>query len=107
MPSRELELRVRDMLAEITVVEETTIGLDLETFAQNQQALRVVLYSLAVIGEAVGSVIGELETVDPATAWHQIRGMRNAVIHEYFRLDVGIIWQTTQADVPKLKAALQ
>lgn len=107
MPSREFELRVRDMLAEIAVVEETIANLNVESFAQNQQALRAVLYSLAVIGEAVASAIDELEAADPATPWHQIRGMRNAVIHEYFRVNVETVWQTTQLDLPALKAALQ
>jgi uncharacterized protein with HEPN domain len=32
--------------------------------------------------------LDELEAVAPATPWHQIRGIRNAVIHEYFRVDV-------------------
>ncbi|MEM9816646.1 MAG: HepT-like ribonuclease domain-containing protein [Cyanobacteria bacterium P01_D01_bin.6] len=107
MPSREFELRVRDMLAEIAVVEETIADLNAETFAHNPQALRVVLYSLAVIGEAVTSAIDELEAADSATPWHQIRGMRNAVIHEYFRMEVDTVWQTTQLDLPILKVALQ
>ncbi|MGK7889757.1 MAG: DUF86 domain-containing protein [Leptolyngbyaceae cyanobacterium] len=107
MPSREFKLRVQDMLAEIVVVEETVAGLTAEEFVHNQQALRAVLYSLAVIGEAIASAIDELEAADPATPWHQIRGMRNAVIHEYFRVDVGTVWQTTQLDLPILKTTLQ
>lgn len=107
MPSREFALRVQDMLAEIAVVEETVSGLTVEAFAQNQQALRAVLYSLAVMGEAVASALDELEAVAPATPWQQIRGMRNAVIHEYFRVDVETVGQTTQLDLPILKAVLQ
>lgn len=107
MQSREFELRVRDMLTEIAVVEETITGLTIEAFSQHRQAWRAVLYSLAVIGEAVASAIAEFEAADPATPWHQIRGMRNAVIHEYFRVDVETVWQTTQLDLPILKAALQ
>lgn len=49
MPFREFALRIRDMLTEISVVEETVAGLSIEAFAKNQQALRAVLYSLAVI----------------------------------------------------------
>ncbi|MEM6518421.1 MAG: HepT-like ribonuclease domain-containing protein [Cyanobacteria bacterium P01_C01_bin.70] len=33
--------------------------------------------------------------------------MRNAVLHEYFRVDVETVWQTTQLDLPILKTALQ
>ena len=107
MPSREFKLRLQDMLTEITVVEETVAGLTYETFSKNEQALRVVLYSLAVIGEAVASSINALEAATPELPWEQIRGMRNMVIHEYFQLDLEIVWETTQSDLPTLKSALQ
>ncbi len=107
MSPREFELRVQDMLTEIAVVEEIIAGLNAAAFSRNQQALRAVLYSLAVIGEAVGSALTELEAADSATPWRQIRGMRNTVIHEYFRVDVETVWQTTQLDLPMLKVVLQ
>lgn len=80
------------------MVEETIAGLGFERFAQDRQAVRVVLYSLAVIGEAVASAIADLEAADPATPWHRLRGMRNAVIHEYFRIDLEMVWQTVQLE---------
>jgi uncharacterized protein with HEPN domain len=89
------------------VVEETIAGLSLEAFSQNRQALRAVLYNLAVIGEAVASAIADLEAAEPTIPWHQIRGMRNEVIHEYFRVDIEIIWETARSDLPILKEALQ
>ena len=93
-------------LLEIEVIESTLNNLDLETFAKNQQALRVFLYSLAVIGEAVASAIAELKMADPTMPWEQIRGMRNMVIHEYFRVDIVMIWETVQIDIPMLKHSL-
>jgi uncharacterized protein with HEPN domain len=95
------------MLTEIAVVEETIAGLSFEEFSQNPQALRAVLYSLAVIGEAVASVTADLEMAEPTIPWCQIRGMRNTVIHQYFQVDLDIVWQTIQSDLPMLKAALQ
>ncbi|MTF37640.1 HepT-like ribonuclease domain-containing protein [Cyanobacterium aponinum AL20118] len=94
------------MLTEIEVVEDTVKDLNFETFAQNQQALRVILYGLAVIGEAVAKTIDELETQDSNIPWRQIRGLRNMVIHEYFRVDLVLIWQTIQEDLPMLKESL-
>lgn len=89
------------MLSEIEVIENTVKDLNWETFSQNQQALRVVLYGLAVIGEAVASAIADLEEVEPTMPWSQIRGMRNMVIHEYFRVDVAIIWADNSEKVEK------
>ncbi len=106
MPSRELSLRINDMLTEITVIENTVKDLNFDTFSQNQQALRVILYGLAVIGEAVARTIDELEQFDSNIPWSQIRGLRNMVIHEYFRLNLVMIWETVQIDLPILKEFL-
>ena len=106
MPTREFQLRVEDMLTEIAVIEDTIRGLSFEIFSQNQQALRVVLYGLAVIGEAVAKNIDDLNESDTSIPWGQIRGMRNMVIHEYFRIDIVMIWETVQVDIPILKKSL-
>ena len=102
-----LKLKLQDMLTEIAVVEKNIAGLTYETFAKNDQALRVVLYSLAVIGEAVANSNDALEAANPELPWQQIRGMRNMVIHEYFQLDLETVWETTLSDLPLLKSALQ
>lgn len=106
MPSREFDLRIEDILTEIAVIESTVKDLNFQTFSQNQQALRVILYGLAVIGEAVASIIDELEKADSNIPWGQIRGMRNMVIHEYFCVDLTMIWETLQVDLPMLKRSL-
>ncbi|MEO1388837.1 MAG: HepT-like ribonuclease domain-containing protein [Cyanobacteria bacterium J06634_6] len=38
--------------------------------------------------------------------WQQIRGMRNMVIHKYFQLDLEIVWEMTQSELPTLKNTL-
>ncbi len=76
MPSKEFELRLQDMLTAIAVVEATIADLNAETFAQNSQVLREVLYSLAVISEVVISAIGGVEIADSATPWQQISGLQ-------------------------------
>lgn len=106
MPTREFQLRVEDMLTEIAVIEDTIRGLNFEIFSQNPQALRVVLYGLAVIGEVVAKNIDDLNKANGSIPWGQIRGMRNMVIHEYFRIDIVMIWETVQVDIPILKKSL-
>jgi len=106
VPSREFKLRIEDMLMEIAIIENTVKDLNFRTFSENEQALRVILYGLAVIGEAVAGIIDKLEKVDSNIPWSQIKGLRNMVIHEYFRLDLSIIWETVQTDLPVLKKSL-
>ena len=39
----------------------------------------------------------------PQVPWARMRGMRNLAIHEYFFLDLEIVWRTVRDDFPKLK----
>ena len=39
--------------------------------------------------------------------WRQIAGLRNRVVHEYFGLDLEIIWQVIQHDLPPLQIQLE
>ena len=43
----------------------------------------------------------------PDVPWHQMRGLRNILVHRYFGVDLGIIWQTLQEDVLPLVPQLQ
>jgi uncharacterized protein with HEPN domain len=39
----------------------------------------------------------------PELPWAKMRAMRNLVIHEYFFLDLKIVWSTVKDDLPELK----
>jgi uncharacterized protein len=43
----------------------------------------------------------------PEIPWADIRGMRNRVAHEYFGIDVNVLWQTVREDLPPLLASLR
>jgi uncharacterized protein with HEPN domain len=81
-------------------VETFTRDISFAEFQADTRTVRAVLYSLAVIGEAAGSLLPEVEAVYPEIPWIDIRGMRNVVIHEYFQVDLQIVWETIQTDLP-------
>jgi uncharacterized protein with HEPN domain len=43
----------------------------------------------------------------PAVPWSQIIGMRNRIIHEYFNVDLNIVWEVVQKDLPELKGQVK
>ena len=65
------------------------------------------MYDLAIIGEAIRSVPIEVEMQYPDIPWNEARGIRNIVLHEYFRVNLAIVWQTIQMDLPQLAMSLQ
>jgi uncharacterized protein with HEPN domain len=60
------------------------------------------LHQLFVIGEAASRISPSLKERYPVIPWRAISGFRNYIAHEYFSLDLDIVWQTVIADVPEL-----
>jgi uncharacterized protein with HEPN domain len=94
VPSRNWQNRVRDVLAAIAEIREFTSELTFEEFQDDRKMIRAVLYNLAIIGEAVRNIPPDVETSHPEIPWDDVREMRNIVIHEYFQVNLSIIWQT-------------
>jgi uncharacterized protein with HEPN domain len=69
-------------------------------FDQDAKTIKAVLYNLAIIGEAVSRLMPEVESLYPEIPWIDIRAIRNVIVHEYFRVDLSIIWETIQTDLP-------
>ncbi|MBP0008784.1 MULTISPECIES: DUF86 domain-containing protein [unclassified Roseofilum] len=107
MPSREFSDRVQDILTEVIEIEQFVEGMIFTQFCEDRRTLKAILYGLAVIGEATANISPQVHTTYPQVPWIDIRGMRNVVIHEYFQLDLEIIWETIQTDFPLFKLTLE
>ena len=77
---------------------------DLET---NRQLILSLVREIEIIGEAASKVSDETKTLFPKIPWAQIINMRNHLIHVYFDVDLDIVWDTTQKDLPLLVESLQ
>ncbi len=65
-----------------------------------------VLFRLAVIGEAVKNLPADTVGRAPEVEWSAWAGLRDVISHSYFRVNMEIIWQTVDQDVPKLAQAV-
>lgn len=61
-----------------------------------------VLFNLHVIGEAVKNLPLELRQKYSQVSWREIAGLRDFVAHVYFALDLDILWDAIQRDIPSL-----
>ena len=107
MPPREWRLRVEDILEAIARIERYVEGLTFEQFQADQKTVDAVIRNLEVIGEAVRYLSTDLQSLPDDVPWIDIAGMRNILIHEYFGVDLNIIWQTLTQDLPALRGQLQ
>ncbi len=66
-----------------------------------------VFKAIEILGEAARLVSDETRKAHPQIPWESIAGMRNRLIHEYFRIHLATVWQTVQEDIPPLVAQLK
>jgi uncharacterized protein with HEPN domain len=106
MPKRDADLLIEDILAAIAKIEGYTCGVERHTFLADDKTIDAVVRNLEIIGEAARRMPVEFVTAHPDIPWQQITGLRNRIVHEYFGLDLEIIWQIAERDLPQLKARL-
>ena len=61
-----------------------------------------VIRQLEVMGEAARNLSEDLRNEHPEIPWRQMVGLRNRMIHAYFNVDLQIIWEIVQGDIPDL-----
>ena len=59
-----------------------------------------------IVGEAAAKISPENQTKYPSIPWSQIIGMRNRLIHGYDAVDIDVLWDTLEVDLPSLIAEL-
>ena len=64
------------------------------------------LRKLQVIGEAVKNLSEDVKSRQPQIPWKQIAGLRDKVIHDYFGINLAIVWAVVDRDLPELAIAV-
>ncbi|MGC8878887.1 MAG: DUF86 domain-containing protein [Anaerolineae bacterium] len=107
MSKRDARLFLRDMLAAIAKIERYTSGLDFDSFEANDMVVDAVVRNLEIIGEAARHIPEHLRQQYAEVNWQRVVGFRNIVIHEYFDVDLEIVWVIATKQLPALQQALQ
>lgn len=104
--SRDAGERFADILAAIERCRRYSEHLDDQDESIVAMASDAILRNLAVIGEAVRSLPDEVKSAAPTTPWMSIAGLRNIVIHEYFRVDGSLIEEIVRDELEPLANAI-
>jgi len=94
---------LKHVLDSINQIEEYVDGMGFEDFVSNRLVQDGVVRQLEIIGEATKHLSPELREKYPKTPWEDIAGMRDKLIHHYFGVDLEVVWDTVEKDLPALK----
>ena len=101
------EARLLHILDSIQEIEKYTQNISLDDFLKNDMMQNACIRLLEVIGEASRSISDDLKLQFPEIEWREIVDLRNLLLHEYFGVDLNIVWSIIQFDLPPLKSKIQ
>lgn len=107
MPPREWKLRIEDILEAIDEIAQFTKSMTFETFCTDTKTIKASLYNIAVVGEAARHVPPKVVAKHPNIPWREMADIRNVVIHEYFGVDLDLLWETICHELPRLVPSLR
>jgi uncharacterized protein with HEPN domain len=97
-------MHIRDSLREVRqfIADESY-----ESFLENRMMQNAVMRSFEVVGEAARRVSPEFRGAHPEVPWRLLGDFRNKLSHDYFGLDLDVIWKTATEDAPGLLAQIE
>lgn len=104
---RQVKDYVDDILNSIADINQFTDNLDFDDFRNDKKTVYAVIRCLEIIGEAVKKIPADIRELYPSIPWQAIAGMRDKLIHDYFGVDVELVWDTVQGELDQLNEVLQ
>lgn len=102
MSNRTDILYVIDILESIEAIFLYTKEISYDTFISDRMRYSAVIREFEIIGEAVGKLSDDLKNEHNQVKWQDIKDFRNMLTHEYFGIDLEIVWSVVIEDLPKL-----
>jgi uncharacterized protein with HEPN domain len=99
----ELLQHIRD---EVNYLLENSSNLEFEDFSNDSTLVRAFSRSIEIIGEATKKLPSKFKDKYPDVPWRNIAGMRDKLIHDYFGIDLEIIWDVIKNKIPELNGHL-
>jgi uncharacterized protein with HEPN domain len=97
---------LHDLLARIQMIQDFTVE-GREDFVQSLKTQESVIRCFEVIGEIIKRLSPDLLTPYPHIPWRQFTGFRDVLIHQYEKIDLKVVWDAIEQDIPQLKAAVE
>lgn len=100
------KLYLDHIVGAIKKIEKYTAGVTFEEFEKSTLLQDAVVRELEIIGVAAKHISETTKKKHENVPWREILGMRNKLIHEYFGVDVEVVWETITKDLETLKEKL-
>lgn len=102
---RDPALYLEDIVEACGRIRDYVKGMTVEEFERDTKTVDAVVRNLEVIGEATRTLPDEVKSMAEEVEWRKIAGLRNILIHEYFGVNLAILWDIVENKVAPLGAS--
>jgi uncharacterized protein with HEPN domain len=97
------KVRLQHIMDAIHEIELYLYDVSYDQFIGNSEKRFATIKQIEIIGEACNALTVELKSANPFVPWKPIVGFRNISIHEYFGVNLQLVWEIAKNDLPDLK----
>jgi len=98
---------LKHVLDEINFILDKSNRLEEEQFSKDETLKRAFCRSLEIVGEAIKNLPNEFKEDNKEINWKSFAGLRDILIHNYFGVDYGIVWDVVINELPELKKKIE
>jgi uncharacterized protein with HEPN domain len=107
MSKRDNVLLIHDMIESVQKIMTYTRDMSFDQFKGDSKTVDAVIRNFEVIGEAANRLTENYKNNNPEIEWSHLRGFRNRIVHEYFGIDLEIVWHIIEENLPELLTVLK
>jgi uncharacterized protein with HEPN domain len=97
---------VEDILLCVRKAQEFVQGMTFEEFTADEKTYFAVIRAFEILGEASKRISPSFREKHPDLPWRLMSGMRDKVIHDYFGVDLEVVWKTVNQNFPGVEPQL-
>lgn len=91
-----------DILQSAREIRELIRGITQEEFDNSRLMQHAMIRLIQIIGEAARKISDDYKKQHPEIPWHEIIGMRHRLVHDYFNINLDIVWEVINERIVEL-----
>ena len=104
---RSIKLFLEDIIEYIELIEKSMEGCEKSKFLKDRDLQDATVRRLEIIGEATKNIPRNFRENYKMIEWKKIAGLRDIIIHAYFKVDLDIVWNIVKKNLPDLKKQIK